>query len=354
LDLSASGAPASRRARRFLPEGGAWLVFFGLLLAAVMLAGICLGRLPIPPSAVLEIILGKLLPGEHQGSQLEEGIVLLVRAPRILISAIAGIGLAMAGAALQGLFRNPLVSPDILGITAGAAFGGALAILLGGAGLPLIGAAFALGIVALVLVGLLSRVDGRSDTMTVVLAGIVVGAMFTAFVSLVQFVADPDSTLPAIIGWLMGSFAATTWTRVLVALPPIAIGIAGLLLLRFRINLLSLGEDEARSFGIHVQRERWMVFILSTLIAGGVVSVAGIVGWVGLVIPHAARLLVGPDHRILLPASGLLGGAYLVLIDTIARNASAAEIPLGVLTAAIGAPVFAILLRRVYVMGMRG
>lgn len=290
-----------------------WLAVFAVLLGVAMLAGICLGRLSIAPSQVFQSIASWATGASAEA--LEERIVLLVRAPRVLIAALSGMGLAMAGAALQGLFRNPLVSPDILGITAGAAFGGALAILLGESNVVLIGSAFSFGVVALLLVGLISRVDGRSDTMTVVLAGVVVAAMFTAFVSLIQFVADPDSTLPAIVAWLMGSFASTTWFRVGVAAPPVLIGITGLLLLRFRVNLLSLGEDEAKSFGIRVQRERWIIFLLVALISGGVVSVSGIVGWVGLVIPHAARLLVGPDHRILIPASGLLGGAYLVAID---------------------------------------
>ena len=324
---------------------------FAVLLGAAMLGGICLGRLSIAPAGVFESIVS--WAGGSPVETLEDRIVLLVRAPRVLIAVLSGIGLAMAGAALQGLFRNPLVSPDILGITAGAAFGGALAILLGESSMVLIASAFAFGVIALLLVGFISRVDGRSDTMTVVLAGVVVAAMFTAFVSFIQFVADPDSTLPAIVAWLMGSFASTTWFRVGVAAPPVLIGIAGLMLLRFRVNLLSLGEDEAKSFGIRVQRERWIIFLLVALISGGVVSVSGIVGWVGLVIPHAARLLVGPDHRILIPASGLLGGAYLVAIDTVARNASAAEIPLGVLTAAVGAPIFAVLLRRMYVAEAR-
>jgi iron complex transport system permease protein len=324
------------------------------MLFLAMMAGMCMGRLPISPSTVVDIVVAQLFTGDVAWDGLNERIVLLIRAPRILISAIAGAGLAMAGAALQGLFRNPLVSPDLLGITAGAAFGGALAILYGQGGMLLIGASFTLGVLALLLVGFISRVEGRSDAMTVVLAGVVVGSMFTAFVSLVQFVADPDSTLPAIVAWLMGSFASASWIRVIVAAPPITIGIIGLLLLRFRINVLALGEDEAQSFGINVQRERWIVFLLVALIASGVVSVAGMVGWVGLVIPHAARLLVGSDHRILIPAAGLLGGTYLVMIDTVARNATASEIPLGVLTAAIGAPIFAILLRRVYVAESRG
>lgn len=346
-------APAEKP-RRTMLRGEVWLVAFAVMLGGMMLAAMCLGRLSISPAVVIDIVLGQGIPRDVTWTQLDQQIVLLVRAPRVLIAALAGIGLAMSGAALQGLFRNPLVSPDILGIFGGAAFGGALAILFGYSGMVLIAAAFVFGIFALCLVGLLARVDGRGETTTVILAGIVVGAMFTALVSLVEFVADPNSSLPAIVGWLMGSFASTTWTRVTVAGPPVILGIAGLLCLAFRINILSLGEDEARSFGVRVQRERWIVFALATLITGGVVAVAGIVGWVGLVIPHAARLLVGPDHRILIPASGLLGGAYLVMIDTLARNVSAAEIPLGVLTAVIGAPVFAVLLRRVYVSEARG
>ena len=350
--MSAPASTLTTKSVRRLDAGAAWLVAFAALLGVAMLAGICLGRLSIAPGAVFDSIFA--WAGGAQAETLEERIVLLVRAPRVLIAALSGIGLAMAGAALQGLFRNPLVSPDILGITAGAAFGGALAILMGESSTVLIGFAFAFGVIALVLVGFISRVDGRSDTMTVVLAGVVVAAMFTALVSLIQFVADPDSTLPAIVAWLMGSFASTTWFRVAVAAPPVLIGITGLMLLRFRVNLLSLGEDEAKSFGIRVQRERWIIFLLVALISGGVVSVSGIVGWVGLVIPHAARLLVGPDHRILVPAAGLLGGAYLIAIDTIARNLTAMEIPLGVLTAAIGAPIFAVLLRRMYVAEARG
>lgn len=334
-------------------DGGAvWLIALAVLLGVAMLGGICLGRLPIAPASVFDSIASWASGATPE--TLEERIVLLVRAPRVLIAVLSGMGLAMAGAALQGLFRNPLVSPDILGITAGAAFGGALAILTGESSTALIGFAFCFGVLALMLVGFISRVDGRSDTMTVVLAGVVVAAMFTALVALVQFVADPDSTLPAIVAWLMGSFASATWFRVMVAAPPILVGVAGLMMLRFRVNLLSLGEDEAKSFGIRVQRERWIIFLLVALISGGVVSISGIVGWVGLVIPHATRLLVGPDHRILVPAAGLLGGAYLVMIDAVARNATAVEIPLGVLTAAVGAPIFAILLRRMYVAEARG
>lgn len=327
-------------------SGAAWIAGFGLLLLASMLLSLGLGRLSIPLPTVTGIVFQDILPVERGWTELEERIVTLVRAPRILIAAMSGAVLAICGAALQGIFRNPLVSPQILGISGGAAFGGALAILVGYSGFILIGSAFVFGIAALVGVGLVARIDGRTETATIVLAGIIVGALFAALVSLLQFLADPNSSLPAIVGWLMGSFASATWPRVALAAPAIAIATAGLLLLRFRVNVLSLGDDEARSFGVKVERDRWVFFVLVALGTGAVVSVAGVVGWVGLVVPHAARLIVGPDHRVLLPASALLGGSYLVFIDTMARTVSAAEIPLSVLTAIVGAPVFAVLLRR--------
>ena len=319
---------------------------FGLLLLAAMLAGLGLGRLSIPLPTVAAILFQDIVPVTKDWSVLDERIVTLVRAPRILIAALSGAALAMCGAALQGIFRNPLVSPQILGISSGAAFGGALAILFGYSGFMLVGSAFAFGVLALLSVGFVARVDGRTETATIVLAGIIVGALFAALVSLVQFVADPNSSLPAIVGWLMGSFASATWPRLMLAAPAIAVAVIGLYLLRFRVNVLSLGDDEARSFGVRVERDRWIFFILVALGTGAVVAVAGVVGWVGLVVPHAARLIVGPDHRILVPASALLGAAYLVIIDTLARTVSASEIPLSVLTAIIGAPVFALLLRR--------
>ncbi len=277
---------------------------------------------------------------------MEERIVLLVRLPRALLAAAAGAGLAVAGVALQGVFRNPLVAPQILGISPGAAFGGALAILFGIAGAAMVGMSFAFGIVALLAVGLLARIGGRTEIIAVILAGIVVGALFGALVSLLQFVADPNGSLPAIVYWLMGSFATATWQRLWLALPGLAAGTLLLLLLRFRLNLLSLDEAEARSLGVRPDQERWLVFVLVAAIVGSQVAVSGIIGWIGLGIPHVARFLVGHDHRALLPASALLGAAFLVSVDTLARTATAAEIPLGVLTAIVGAPVFAVLLRR--------
>jgi iron complex transport system permease protein len=206
--------------------------------------------------------------------------------------------------------------------------------------------AFAFGLAALVLVGLLARIEGRTEVITVILAGMVVGALMAALVSVVQVVADPNSSLPAIVYWLMGSFSTATWARLGLAVPGLALGLAALWALRYRLNLLALEETEARALGVRPDRERWFVFIAIALITGTSVATAGIIGWIGLVVPHAARIIAGEDHRALIPASALLGAAYLVFIDTLARSLTSAEIPLGVLTALIGAPVFGWLLRQ--------
>jgi iron complex transport system permease protein len=318
------------------------------VLALVVVAGIAVGRFSVAPVRVFSIIWQNLVDPFRELSQVDERIVMLVRVPRVILTALCGAALAVSGAALQGVFRNPLVSPQVLGISQGAAFGGAMAILLGVWGLPLLAIVFLAGLSALVLVGFIARINGRSEIVTVILSGMIVGAMFSALVSLTQFLADPDGPLPAIVYWLMGSFASTTWERLFVAVPGLAIGMLVLWGLRFRLNVLSLDEAEARSLGVRPDLERWLVFALVAFIVGSQVAVSGIVGWIGLVIPHAARLLVGHDHRTLLPASMLLGAAYLVAVDTLARTMTAAEIPLGILTALVGAPVFAVLLRNHY------
>ncbi|WP_163270176.1 FecCD family ABC transporter permease [Chelativorans alearense] len=317
-----------------------------ILLGASILFAVGAGRFSIDVPRIGEILFAAVMNPDAPLEQMDERIVLLVRLPRVLLAALSGAALAVGGAALQGVFRNPLVSPQVLGISQGAAFGGALAILFGYAGLVLLGMAFVLGLAALVLVGLLSRIDGRTEVITVILAGMIVGALFAALVSIVQFIADPNTSLPAIVYWLMGSFSTATWPRLWLAVPGMGLGLLTVWLLRYRLNLLALEEQEARSLGVNPDRERWYVFIAISLMTGTSVAVAGIIGWIGLVVPHAARILVGEDHRALIPACALLGAAYLTFIDTLARTMTAAEIPLGVLTALIGAPVFAYLLRR--------
>lgn len=317
-----------------------------LVLAASMLVSIGAGRFSVAIPRIGEILLDALSNPHVMPAQMDERIVLLVRLPRVLLAALSGAALAVGGAALQGVFRNPLVAPEVLGISQGAAFGGALAILFGYSGVQMLGMAFVLGLSALVIVGMLARINGRTEVITVILSGMIVGALFSALVSIVQFVADPNTSLPAIVYWLMGSFSTATWARLGLAIPGMAAGLFVIFLLRYRLNLLALEEQEARSLGVNPDRERWYVFIAIALMTGTSVSVAGIIGWIGLVVPHAARILVGEDHRALIPASALLGAAYLTFIDTLARTLTAAEIPLGVLTALIGAPVFGYLLRR--------
>lgn len=324
---------------------GAFGVMFIVLLASMVFA-IGAGRFSVDALRIGEILIAAIMDPHAAPSQMDERIVLLVRLPRVLLAALSGAALAVGGAALQGVFRNPLVSPQVLGISQGAAFGGALAILFGYSGVLLLGMAFVLGLSALVMVGLLARINGRTEVITVILAGMIVGALFAALVSVVQFIADPNTSLPAIVYWLMGSFSTATWPRLWLAVPGMATGLIVVWLLRYRLNLLALEEQEARSLGVNPDRERWYIFIAISLMTGTSVAVAGIVGWIGLVVPHAARILVGEDHRALIPASALLGAAYLTFIDTMARTLTAAEIPLGVLTALVGAPVFAYLLRR--------
>jgi iron complex transport system permease protein len=318
------------------------------LLAAAVLAGLCAGQFPVSPARSLAIIGAAIQDPLAAPASIEERIVLLVRLPRLILALLAGSGLAVCGGALQSVFRNPLVSPQILGISPGAAFGGAFAILLGISGLPLLGLSFGCGLGALVLVGWIARINGRTEPVTVLLAGLVVGALFAALVSLIQFVADPNGSLPAIVYWLMGSLAGATWERVWLAAPGMVIGTFVLLGLRFRLNILALGENEARSLGAKPERERWLVFGLVAVVVASSVAVSGVIGWVGLVIPHISRLLVGHDQRIALPVSAVLGATFMAVADTLARTATTAEIPLGILTAIVGAPVFALLLRRHY------
>lgn len=337
---------AARQPMRRSWRGPATYAGLAMTLVAVALIGLTAGRFAIPPGRALEILAAAALDPTAAPAVMDERIVLLVRLPRILLAALAGAGLALTGAALQAVFRNPLVSAQVLGISPGAAFGGVLAILMGWWGLSLLGVAFAFGLVTLIAVGLVARVDGRSDVVALVLAGLVIGALAAAGVSLVQFLADPNGSLPAIVYWLMGSLASATWERLGLAAPGLIVGIVGLILLRFRLNVLSLDDAVAESLGVKPERERWLVFALVALIVGAQVAVSGVVGWIGLVIPHMTRFLVGPDNRRLMPATALAGAIFLVLVDTLARTLTAAEIPLGVLTAILGAPVFAVLLRR--------
>lgn len=336
------------------PGGRQALVLPGLILVLVLavLWSVTIGRYDLTVGQVAAILGDNLVPVADPGwAPVQEVVVEQVRLPRILAAVILGFGLAVSGAALQGLFRNPLVDPGIIGVTSGAGFGGTLAILLGIAGSGLVAVAFGFGVGSILLVKFLATVRGRTSMLTLVLAGVIVSAFFSAAISIAKLLADPFQKLPAITYWLMGSIASTDYVDLLTI--GLAVGPAALViyLLRFQINILSLGEERARALGSRVRLVQWIVLLATALISAGVVATSGIIGWVGLVIPHVGRALVGADHRRLLPVAGVFGAIYLLLVDNVARTATTAEIPLGIITALIGVPVFAVILRRIHANG---
>ncbi|MDR1921230.1 MAG: iron ABC transporter permease [Candidatus Adiutrix sp.] len=311
-------------------------------LAVLMLLSLLIGRYPVSAGEAFHIVFVSPFVEQAATEDTRWIVVQILRLPRILLATMAGLGRAMAGGAMQGVFRNPLVGPEILGVSSGAAFGGVLAIFLGFGELPQIAAsAFAFGCLALVLAFILAGAARQHGVIGLVLAGLIIGGFFGSATGLLTYMADPETKLPNIVYWLMGSFAAATYDQVafmaavsLVAMPP-------LLGLSWRINILSLGDADAKALGVKINFLRWLIVVLVSLVVAAQVAVSGGVGWVGLIMPHLARMLVGPDHVKLLPVSSLLGGIYLLLMDDLARSLTGGEIPIGLLTSMIGTPVFA-------------
>lgn len=314
-----------------------------LLGVAVIAAGI--GPYRIAPSDVVATILARL-GGGHDESQIAV-VLFQVRLPRIAAAICVGAALSAAGAAYQSLFRNPLVSPDILGVSQGAGFGAVMGILLGQPVAVVQAMGFATGSLTVVLVAMLAwSLRQRGDILMLVLSGIVVGALAAAAISLVKIVADPYSQLPMITYWLLGSLASIRPGDIAVVAPTVALGMIPLFLLRWRISVLSSGDDDARALGVDVRRTRQIVIAAATLIVASVVAVSGVIGWVGLMVPHLARLLVGPRFDRLLPVSILIGAAFMIVVDTIARTVATIEVPIGVLTALVGGGLFVWLMTR--------
>lgn len=314
----------------------------------VLLAGFCLttGKYPLTSGEVLAA-LGTLFGRTGAVDPATLTVVFNVRLPRVLAAILVGSALAASGATYQGLFRNPLVSPDILGVSAGASLGAVIGIFLS-LSVPAIQlASFAGGLAAVLAVYAIgSLIRGRDPILTLVLAGVAVGALVGAGISLIKILADPYDQLPAITYWLLGSLASVTLSDLAFVLPSVLIGSSLLLMLRWRMNLLALGEDEARALGVETRRLRPLLVVAATLTTSAAVSITGVIGWIGLVVPHVVRMLVVPDFRLLLPASMVVGAAFLLVIDLLARSIALTEIPLGILTAAVGAPFFLGLLAR--------
>lgn len=331
-------------------------------LLALFLFSFLLGRYPIHPLELGGMLLDSILHGLQQLLSLlhlhmnfrihpfwdeqTQAVFFSVRLPRILLACLVGCCISTAGAAYQGVFQNPMAAPDILGASSGAAFGAALAILLGAASWGITASAFVFSLVTVILVMVVSRFARGSRVMTLILAGIVISSLFSSGTSYIKLVADPNDQLPQITYWLMGSLTEAKLTSVGFACIPMCIGLVPLLMLRWRINLLTLGDEEAASMGVDTRQVRAVVILCATLITAASVSVSGMIGWVGLVIPHFARRLVGSNYLQLLPMSMILGALFLLGVDDVSRNLMAKEIPLGILTSLIGAPFFIYLLTR--------
>ena len=325
---------------------GTLIIVLAFLLVAISATSLMLGQMSIPVGTILKIFASQLIQVDQSWSLTLESVLFEVRLPRLLAGILVGAGLSISGAAFQGLFRNPLVSPHILGVSAGAGLGAALAILFFGNIIAIQCFSFIFSLIAVSMTYGLSRVYRTTPVLMLVLSGIIVGALFSASTSLLKYIADPINSMPSIVFWLLGSLNNASNQDMIIVGPIIIIGITVLLLIRWRINLLAMGEEDARALGVDTGRIRLTIIICATMISAAAVSIAGIIGWIGLVIPHIGRLLVGPDNRYLLPVTVLVGASYLVAVDTLARTVIETEIPIGILTAIVGAPIFAYLLRK--------
>ncbi len=322
-------------------------IFLVILPIILFFASFLIGRYPISPVDVVKTILSPIFP-QLKVSQTISTIVFEIRLPRIIAAFAVGSALAVAGTSFQSIFKNPLVSPDLLGVSNGAGFGAALAIILTSSNFLIQILAFVFGIVSVSITYLISRAYKAGGILVLVLSGVAISAFFNALISCIKFVADPQDKLPEIIYWLMGSLSSVTIDKLIMIIIPFLIGIIILLILRWQMNILAMGDEEAQSLGLNPTRIRLLIIAACTLLTSAAVSISGIIGWIGLIIPHMARMIVGPDNRILIPASLSLGASFLLLVDNISRAVISIEIPIGILTSIIGVPIFLYLLKRGY------
>lgn len=304
------------------------------------LIALCVGRYYVSPANALKILLSPLTAMEVTWTQTDYNVVMLLRLPRIITAFLVGSALSLSGATFQGIFKNPLVSPDLLGVSSGATVGAALAILMGLGSIGIQGAAFGFGILAVSLTMLIPTILRKSSTLMLVLSGIIVGGFMNSILGLMKYMADPETELADITYWTLGSISKVDPEVLRVVAPIIIVTSLVLIGMRWRINVLSLGDQEARTMGVNVRMERTLMILSATLLTAGAVCLSGTIGWIGLVIPHLSRLLVGNNHSRLIPVTVVIGAAFLIIVDTLARTLTGGEIPLGILTGFIGAPFF--------------
>ena len=324
-----------------------YMVVFLVITAVVLfLFSLGIGRYTIPIGDTVRCLLM-----QSGVESVVKTVIFQIRLPRVLAALLIGAVLSVSGSSFQGVFKNPLVSDHLLGVSSGAGFGAAMAILLNWGTMATQVCAFSFGLLSVAATYGLSRVYKSSPTLGLILSGIIVGSFFSGLVSLIQYNADPRGTLSGIVFWLMGSLATVTMTNIFQVAPLMLAGIIGLLLIRWRINILSMGEEEAQALGTDMKKVSGLIIFFSTLATAAAVSISGVIGWIGLVIPHISRMIVGPDYKKLLPVCVLMGAIFLLLIDNVARTLTEGEIPIGILTALIGAPFFAYVLWKTKVGG---
>ena len=334
----------------FISKEKKYYMVFALLIILPIVAifySLFIGRYPLSFLDILKVLRFGI---NHQSNQdypdIFNTIVLQIRLPRAILGAMVGGSLAISGAAFQGLFRNPLVSSGILGVSSGASFGAALAIILYGQNYMIYFFAFGFALLAVSMSFFIGRIYRSTPAIMLVLGGVVVSSIFSALVSFAKFIADPYEKLPSITFWLMGSIANARYRDIFISFVPIAVGITGLIAIRWQINVLSMGDKEARALGVNHILVKIITVLCATLATAGAVSVSGNIGWVGLIMPHIGRMLIGNDNRILIPASLSLGAVFMIFVDNLSRSLIGAEIPLGILTALIGGPFFIYLLKK--------
>lgn len=315
-----------------------------LILFLLILIACGMGRYSISPFHVFQIIISQIISIPETWDPQATGVVMTLRLPRIITAVLVGSAMALSGAAYQGVFKNPLVAPDMLGVSSGACVGASIGILCNAGDFAIQAAAFAGGIAAVLVATSIPKVMKNNSMVMLVLAGIIVGGILDSVMGLIKYLADPDTQLAEITHWQLGSLTKAVWEDVFYMGPPILLAIAVLIAMRWRINILSLGESEAKTLGTDVRKTRGLVIVCATLLTASSVCISGTIGWIGLVIPHFSRMLVGPDNRKMIPLSVILGAIFLLGIDTIARVITSAEVPLSILTGFVGAPFYFYLL----------
>ncbi|OTN89978.1 hypothetical protein A5819_002476 [Enterococcus sp. 7E2_DIV0204] len=317
-----------------------------LLFLLVFIISFFLGKFPIAMDDFFKVVLNKIIPLEQTWSSQVETILFKIRFPRIIMAVVIGGGISVAGATYQALFQNPMISQDILGASQGAAFGAAMGLFFSLTYEQVISLSFIFGLLAVGAVLLMSRFLRTDSVLNMVLIGMMIGSLFSSAVSFLKLVGDPTNTLPAITYWLMGSLSSINKQNVVFAAPLILVGMMPIFLLRWRLNVISLGEEEALSLGVNSRVLRVILILAATLITASAVSVSGLIGWVGLVVPHFSRMLVGNDYRYSIPMTAILGGTFLLFVDDFSRLITTSEIPIGILTSFIGAPIFLLLIAK--------